>query len=131
MRRYWDASALIDAIHDARIEEMAAETDQWTRPHALAEVFSQLSGGRLPVKYLADDAAALISEIAKHFSFVELTAEETREALRKAHAHGVRGGRVHDWLHAVAAKNCEAEGLLTDNFADFTGLEDGFKLGAP
>lgn len=131
MKRYWDASALIDAIHDVRIEQMALEPEQFTRPHALAEAFSQLTGGRLPVKYLADDAAALISELTEDFSFVELSASEVKKALESAQARGVSGGRVHDWLHAVAAKKAGVKELLTDNFADFHGLEDGFEVVAP
>ena len=57
MKRYWDASALIDAIHDSRVEAKAQEPGQVTRVHTLAEVFSTLTGGRLGFQYLADDAA--------------------------------------------------------------------------
>lgn len=64
MKRYWDASALIDALHDSRVEQKALEDDQWTRMHTLAEVFSTLTGGRLGFQYLAEDAAALIREIS-------------------------------------------------------------------
>lgn len=131
MKRYWDTSALIDAIHDSRIEAMALEPGQSTRPHTLAETFSQLTGGRLSVKYVGDDAAALIDEITANFSFIELSASEIKSALRRAQAKGVRGGQVHDWLHAVAAKKAGVAELLTDNFSDFTGLEDGFTIRVP
>jgi len=131
MKRYWDSSALVDAIHDSRTERMALEPGQFTRPHALAETFSALTSGRMAVKYLPDDAASLVEEITKNFSFVELTAPEVKEALHKAQSRGVRGGRVHDWLHAVAAKKSGAKELVTDNFSDFAGLEDGFTVAAP
>lgn len=131
MKRYWDSSALIDAIHDARIEAMALEPGQSTRTHTLAETFSTLTGGRLPVKYVADDAAALIEEITSGFSFVELSVSEIKSALRQAESKGVRGGRVHDWLHAVAAKKAGVQELLTDNCSDFKGLEDGFTINLP
>ncbi|MBU6409755.1 MAG: hypothetical protein KGR98_05145 [Verrucomicrobia bacterium] len=131
MKRYWDASALIDAIHDSRVEKMALEPDQWTRPHALSEVFSQLTGGRLPAKYLADDAAALIEEVTEDFSFVELSAQDVKKALSQAQAMGVRSGRVHDWLQAVAARIARVAELLTDNMADFAGLDKGFTVAAP
>ena len=131
MRRYWDASALVDALHDPRVEQKALEPDQWTRAHALTETFSTLAGGRLGFQYLPDDAAALIREITDGMNFVELDAAETLTALEAAQQRGVRGGRVHDWLHARAAQKAKVSELLTDNFADFAGLEDGFSVSPP
>ncbi len=63
--------------------------------------------------------------------FVELDAAETLAALDLAQQHGVRGGRVHDWLHARAARKAGAAELVTDNLNDFAGLEDGFRCLAP
>jgi len=131
MKRYWDASALIDALHDLRIEQKALEPEQWTRTHALAETFATLTGGRLGFRYLPDDAAALIRELTRTMNFVELDAAETLAALDVARSRGVRGGRVHDRLHARAAKKAGVEELLTDNLNDFAGLEDGFSSVPP
>ena len=131
MKRYWDASALVDALHDSRIELKALEPDQYTRPHALAETFSTLTGGRLGVQYLADDAAAMIRELTAGMKFVELTANEVLSALESAQKKGVRGGHVHDWLHARAAHKAGVAELVTDNYSDFVGLEDGFTVAAP
>lgn len=131
MKRYWDASALVDALHDPRVEQKALEPDQWTRAHALAETFSTLTGGRLGFQYLPDDAAALIREVTGGMAFVELNAVETLTALEAAQKLGVRGGRVHDWLHARAAQKAGVAELLTDNLADFAGLEDGFSVLRP
>ncbi len=131
MKRYWDASALIDALHDSRVEQKALEPEQWTRPHALAETFATLTGGRLGFRYLPDDAAALIRELTLNMNFVELDAGETLAALDVAQQRGVRGGRVHDWLHARAAQKAKVDELLTDNLNDFAGLEDGFSSMAP
>ena len=78
MKRYWDASALIDALHDSRIEQKALEPGQCTRPHALAETFATLTGGRLGFCYLPDDAAALIRELTQTMNFVELEAKPSR-----------------------------------------------------
>lgn len=72
MRRYWDASAVIDALHDTDVEQKMLEPDQWTRTHTLTEVFSTLTGGRLGFQYLADDAAALIREISTYLRFIDL-----------------------------------------------------------
>lgn len=131
MKRYWDASALVDALHDSRVENLALEPDQWTRSHALVEAFSALTGGRLGVRYLADDAAELLREISTGMHFVELDASETLAALAMAQRRGVCGGRVHDWLHARAAHKARVSELLTDNLPDFVGLEDGFAISPP
>jgi predicted nucleic acid-binding protein len=131
MKRYWDSSALIDALHDGRIEKLARESGQFTRPHTLAESFSTLTGGRLGVQYPPDDAVELLREITAGFEFVRLDPAEILDALDEAQKNGVRGGRVHDYLHAVAAKKAGVEQLLTDNYADFAGLEYGFTVAAP
>ena len=131
MKRYWDTSALVDALHDFRIEALALEPDQWTRPHSLAEAFSTLTGGRLGFRYLPSDAAALLRELTAGFSFVELDAPETLSALQEAETRGVRGGRVHDWMHARAAQKAGVALLLSDNLSDFAGLTDGVQLAPP
>jgi hypothetical protein len=125
MRRYWDASAIVDALHDARIEKLALQADQWTRPHVLSEVFSTLTGGRLGFQYVPSDAASLVREITAKMRFVELNAHETQAALDEAEQRGVRG-RIHDWLHARAAQKARVAQLLTDNIADFDALKTGF-----
>src|SRR5438477_1476830 len=131
MRRYWDASALIDALHDSRVEAKALESDQWTRKHALAEVFATLTGGRLGFQYLPDDAAALIREISAGMQFIELDLPETLAAFDAAQRRGVRGGRVHDWLHVCAARKAGVAELLTENLRDFADLEEGFSVTPP
>jgi len=121
----------VDALHDSRIEKLASEADQFTRPHTLAEMFSTLTGGRLGVKYLPDDAAALIREITASFNFVNLDASEIQAALDSARNHGVRGGNIHDWIHARAAEKAGVQVLLTDNYGDFENLAEGFTIEAP
>src|SRR5262249_46388961 len=118
MKRYWDASALIDALHDSRVREKASEPDQWTRAHSLTEMFSTRTGGRLGFRYPPDDAATLIRELTKTMNFVELDATETLAALEAARQRGIRGGQVHDWMHARAARKAGVEELLTGNLND-------------
>src|SRR5262245_51856464 len=127
MKRYWDSSAIIKAIHSPQLEPLTRQPGQVTRTHSLSEVFSTLTGGRLGFKYMPDDAAELIKEITSSFEFVDLSAAETQVALSKAQKKGVRGGRIHDWIHAVAARKAGVQELLTDNISDFAGLEDGYK----
>lgn len=131
MKRYWDASALIDALQDSAIEKKALEAHQTTRAHTLAEVFSILTGGRLGFRLGPDDAATMIEEITEKFAFVELSPAEIKSALKQAESKGVRGNRVNDWLHAIAARKAGVEELLTDNYSDFAGMEEGFVLTAP
>jgi predicted nucleic acid-binding protein len=44
--------------------------------------------------------------------------------LKQAQKRGVRGGRVHDYLHARAAEKAGAEELLTTDQYDFASLTD-------
>ena len=131
MRRYWDSSALVDALEDSRVEALASEQEQFTRSHTLAEVFSTITGGRLGYKYHPEDAAALIGELTASMNFVELDPKEVQAALDVAHKRRVRGGQVHDLLHATAAKKAGVEVLLTDNITDFTNLADDLKIAPP
>ncbi|MDR3457858.1 MAG: PIN domain-containing protein [Verrucomicrobiae bacterium] len=124
MRIYWDSSVLVEAVLDQKLRQRLATTQSITRAHALSEVFSTLTGGRLGVKFDATEAAEVMDELAADLEFVELTAKEILIALHDAERKGVRGGRVHDYLHAVAAKKAKAGLLLTSDKFDFTGLFD-------
>ena len=83
------------------------------------------------VRYLPDDAAALIKEVTGKFNFANLDATQTQAALDSAQKQGVRGGNIHDWLHAKAAKKAGVQVLLTDNHSDFVNLAVGFAVEAP
>ncbi len=131
MRRYWDSSALLHAFWDARIEHLANELDQWTRSHTLTEMFSTLTGGRLGGQFHPADAAAIVKELTATMNFVDLDAKEVQAALELAERHGVRGGNIHDWIHARAARKARVEVLLTNNFTDFQNLADGLTVQAP
>lgn len=106
MKRYWDSSARLNAFWDSRIEKLSWEPDQWTRPHTKAEMFSTLTGGRLGGQFYPSDAAEIIRELTHGMNFVELSPDEIQTALDEAEK---RGGRVHDFLHAIAAKKAGVE----------------------
>jgi hypothetical protein len=131
MKRYWDGSALLDVLDNARLEKLSREKDQWTRPHTLTEMFSALTGGRLGFRFCPDDATAIIREITQDMNFVELNSRETFAALDEAQLRGVRGGNVHDWLHAAAARKAKVAVLLTYNLGDFKNFANGFSIEAP
>lgn len=92
MKRYWDTSALVDALHDFRIEALALEPEQWTRPHSLAEAFSTLTGGRLGFRYLPSDAAALLRELTAGFSFMDWTRRKPCPLCKKPRHAGCAEG---------------------------------------
>lgn len=131
MKRYWDSSALLESFFDSRIEKEAQEPDQWTRSHTCSEMFSMLTGGRLGVQFYPSDAAAIIRELTASMNWIDLQPKEVLEALDQAEKRGVRGGNVHDWLHACAARKSGAKQLLTLNLSDFQNLADGFKVELP
>jgi len=122
MRTYWDSSALVAATMDPGIREKLREGDQFTRTHSFAEVFSTLTGGRLGFRVDADDAAEVIEDLATDLVVTDLTPTETFAALHEARDKGVRGGRTHDYLHAVAAVNAGCERIRTLNTSDFEDL---------
>jgi predicted nucleic acid-binding protein len=122
MKIYWDSSALVEAVLDLELRQRLAVAQSVTRNHTLGEVFGTLTGGRLGVKFEAREAGEVMDELAADLEFVELTAREILAALHDAGGKGVRGGRVHDYLHAVAAKKARAGLLLTSDKFDFTGL---------
>lgn len=125
MRRYWDTSGLVEALHDESFRLKITRESAVTRSHSFSEVFSTLTGGRLGFRYAPDDAAEIISSLAKDLEVVDLSLEESLAALSQAGRVGVRGGRVHDFLHAQAARKAGVQKLVTLNRNDFVGLLDG------
>jgi len=131
MSTYWDSSALVAALHDEKLRESLSSKNNLTRAHAFAEVFSTLTGGRLGIRYKSEEAASMIDSLREDLEVVEVSAEQTMEALYSAHKKGVRGGRVYDYLHAVAASIAGAKTLITLNAKDFKGLIEGLKIITP
>jgi predicted nucleic acid-binding protein len=127
MKAYWDSSALISAVEEPHLRDRLASEHGFSRRHALAEVFSALTGKshlRLP----ANKAALLLKELASELDFVELDTEEILTAAKEAESLGVRGGRFHDLLHALAAQKSGAKTLLTLDRNDFDKLAPGVSI---
>jgi predicted nucleic acid-binding protein len=85
-------------------------------------VFSTLTGGNLAFRLGADEAAKTVANLASDLDFQNLTAADVLKAFKDARKKGVRGGRIHDYLHAVAAEKSGARKLLTLDKNDFKGL---------
>ncbi|MFN0066296.1 MAG: PIN domain-containing protein [Limisphaerales bacterium] len=122
---FWDTSALVAAT--TRPELRGRLPGGVTRAHALAELFSTLTGGWMErdgqrYKVGPDAAAALARAYAAKLRVVELDGPEVLAALDEAKSLGVTGGRIYDHLHATAARREKATELLTTDRNDFTGL---------
>ena len=127
--KYWDSSALVPALLAGK------DIDGVTRPHTLSEVFSTFTGkggvverdGKNErVKLTAAEAVEIMGGL-EGMVFQELTAAETFKAIAETSAKGIRGGAVHDWLHAVAAEKAGASALVTLNTSNF----EAFRLAIP
>jgi hypothetical protein len=122
MKTYWDSSALVAAADDEQVRRRLIADGGMTRTHTLAEVFSALTGGRAGDRLTAAAAAQIVGQLAGDLDFCDLTGTEVLRALSQAESKGVRGGRVHDYLHAVAAHKGKAGLLLTADKHGFDGL---------
>ena len=121
MKTYWDSSALVESVWEPDLQSRLRRERGVTRTHALGDLFSALTGN--PQNRVAPEIAAdIVQQLADSLNFVDLTAEEILVALQSARKLGVRGGRVHDFFHAVAAKKSGAEKILTLDKNDFAGL---------
>ncbi len=121
MKAYWDSSALVEAVSDPSLRARLKAEGGFTRTHSLAEVFSALTGNP-HVRFDADWSARTIEQLIRDLDFVDLSAADLVAALKQAKLKGVRGGHVHDLLHAAAADKSQARELLTLYINDFKGL---------
>lgn len=131
MKGYWDSSALVVACQDGAVRDRLESEGGVTRVHTFAEVFSSLTGGRLGYRVDPGDAATLIGELRELLNEIELGSEEVVSALGDAKSKGVRGGRVHDFLHAVAAVKAGCDRIWTLNVSDFEGLFEALAVVEP
>jgi predicted nucleic acid-binding protein len=122
MKNYWDSSALVETTVNLALRRRLQDEGGGTRPHALSEMFSALTAGNASIRTDAETAARIIEELAGELDFIDLTAGEIVAALKRAKQLGVRGGRVHDFLHAIAAEKSGADKIITLDENDFDGL---------
>jgi len=91
--------------------------------HALAEVFSVLTGGRLGRRVAPGVAASLVQQsILPYVQLLSLTEKDHIAALLASEARDVCGGAIYDWLHLCAARKARAEVFMTLNLLDFQAL---------
>lgn len=128
MKAYWDSSAIIASFsNDALRLRLIAERG-FTRSHTITEVFATLTGGNLQIRVDAGVAVEMVQKRLAHLDIVDVTVAEAIEGLKQARQRGVRGGRTHDFIHALAAQKSGVEELLTADRNDFSGLTDGLRI---
>jgi predicted nucleic acid-binding protein len=127
MKAYWDSSALIQTTLEDDLHHRLKKEGGLTRTHTLTETFSALTG-KANIRMEANAAAKAIKEIAGHLEFKDLSAAEILDGLAQAQERGVRGGRIHDYIHALAASKSGASALLTLDRNDFDQLVPGLKI---
>jgi predicted nucleic acid-binding protein len=124
---YWDTSALLNAVVSPSVLARLKTGDNWTRLHTLCEVLSLMTGRGVPSRtaqltFRPDDCAAWLETVMQDVTVTELSRFEVLSGLKSAQRLGVKGRRVHDLMHAIAADKVKAEVLLTRDKEDFAGL---------
>jgi predicted nucleic acid-binding protein len=128
MTLYLDSSVLVSALiedessHENCLRLLGKKNAvAWT--YGLTETFATLTGGRLGIRVGPAIAVQLIGEsLLPRLQLIDLTAEDTIEALRACDAAGVRGGAIYDFLHLGAARKSHAATLYTLNTRHFLAL---------
>ena len=128
MSLFLDTSVLLasldpDEPHHAACDRLVAAGGHGIYVHALAEVFSILTGGKQGRRLSAALAARLIQDSVLPYARAEvLSGPEIALALAECESRGVRGGAIYDWLHLAAARHAGAEALVTLDQRDFQSL---------
>jgi hypothetical protein len=134
LRTYWDTSAAINAFVSAKVSARLDSGEHYIRVHLLSEFFATMTGRGVPVKdadgnparliLSPSDAATWLRKFCARVKVVELDLQETLNALDQAQRKNVQGGKVYDFMHAVAADKNDTAKLLTRNAKDFAGLTE-------
>jgi hypothetical protein len=90
-----------------------------------------MTGGRLGFRVDGEEVTNLLVELIPHLEVCDLDSGETLQCLQNAKSGGIRGGRVHDYLHAMAAVKAECERVYTYNVSDFEGLSKELEIMVP
>lgn len=134
MKIYWDTSAAINALVSEKVFRRLNQGAHFARTHLLSEFFSTMTGRGIRVRDSSgqsaqlilrpDDAVEWLRLFAGKVTFTEVSVEAILDGLAKAGEKSVSGGKVHDYIHALAAENAKAKALLTRNTRDFSQLTE-------
>jgi AbrB family looped-hinge helix DNA binding protein len=128
LMRLLDSSVVLASLHEAESHYEACsalllQSGHTLFVHALAELFSTLTGGAQGLRVGADLAQRLLREsVLPYVKTVTLAERDVMAALAQAQSSGVRGGAVYDFLHLVAARKSGAEAVVTLDKKHFAAL---------
>lgn len=124
MRAALDSSVIIAAVdasdpdHEA-CHALLGSGRFMVHGHALTEIFSILTGGKLGLRVAASAASAMIESLASRLTIISLSERDLLAAYAECSQRGIRGGAIYDYLHLAAARTGGASKLYTLNTADF------------
>ena len=101
MKAAMDRSILVAALDGCDPDHAACRrlllTEKlYAHPHALAETFSTLTGGRLAIRIPAEDAARILrQQLAPRLKLVTLSTSDYLDAFDASQQRGVRGGATY------------------------------------
>jgi predicted nucleic acid-binding protein len=137
LRTYWDTSAIINAFFTPDVFKRLDKGEHFTRLHSFAEFFCTMTGRGIPtldqdgnaarMKLSGNDCAMWLRTFATKVHIIEPDKNDVLEALDKAQRKNIQGGKVYDYLHALASTKAKADELLTRNTDDFKGLAENAK----
>lgn len=90
MKTYWDSSALVAAVWEPGLKARLQRERGLTRPHALAETFSALTGNP-ETRIDADSAAAVVKNLSASLAFIDLSAGNYWSFGKRQKVGGSRG----------------------------------------
>jgi hypothetical protein len=73
-------------------------------------------------KFSPQDAAKWLRNFSTKVKLVDLTLDESLDAMDETQKKGIQGARIHDFLHAAAADKARSDELFTRNTNDFASL---------
>jgi predicted nucleic acid-binding protein len=131
---FFDTSALVGLLlqsHPRHKEcfTLFEKTDERiTDAHALAEVFSTLTGF---YKVSNEVASELTLGLLEKLEVEPLSLEDYEAALTESRQRGVMGGGIYDSLHATYARHRSANRIITRNPGNFDHVAPDMEIIVP
>jgi predicted nucleic acid-binding protein len=121
-----DTSVLVaasDAAHQHHAQSVAVVSratpeTAFCAAHALAELYSTLSGGRYLRVLPLTQVLQIVKQVQTVFTIVDVSHRDYVSLLESAVLRQIRNGRVYDALHVHAAEQCGADIIYTWNESD-------------
>jgi predicted nucleic acid-binding protein len=131
---FFDTSALVGMLlqshprHKECFSLFEGTRGRITNSHALAEVFSTLTGF---YKVPNDAAAELTLGLLEKLDIEPLSLRDYETALTEARQRGVMGGGIYDALHATYARHHSAPRIITRNPGNFDHVAPDLEIVVP